>query len=149
MTTTSMDVSSEVLVATKNQMSHLIEAFMELGVMVHDFQGTEQARNGASIRLNQTLEDLAKLAAYSSENLKDVPIPLDVLQYIEDGRNPDVYTREFIESTSKLGGYLSAKVKGMDKLKKVLGAKIAQEFPELDEVVDEIINTTALPETER
>lgn len=138
MTTTSMDELSEALVLAKNQISHMIEAFMELGVMVHDFQGTEQARNGASIRLNQTLDDLATLASTSAANLTNVPIPLDVLQYIEDGRNPDVYTREFVESTAKLGSYLSAKVRGLDLLREVLGDKISQEFPDLEPVVKEI-----------
>ncbi len=38
--------ASTNLQSTKEMLAHIIESFIELGVMVHDFQGTEAAREG-------------------------------------------------------------------------------------------------------
>lgn len=122
---------------TRAQLARLVEAFMELGVMVHDFEGTDQAKHGLLVRLDQTLQDLRQLAS-SSQQIKNTPIPLDVLQYIEDGRNPNVYTREFVESTALLNEQLATKVRGLERLQQVLGSKLAAEFPELEEAVESL-----------
>lgn len=34
-------------------------------------------------------------------------------RYIENGRNPDVYTREFVELTGKQNQYINGKMKAM------------------------------------
>ncbi|KAH3680534.1 hypothetical protein WICMUC_000265 [Wickerhamomyces mucosus] len=124
---------------TSNTIGHLIESFIELGILIHDFQGTETSKEALSIKLNQTIDDLKLL---QSAPLQEVPIPLDVLQYIEDGRNPDVYTREFVEATRKSNQYLRGKMNSFKNLREVLGKKIINEFPELESIVNDINDRT-------
>jgi mediator of RNA polymerase II transcription subunit 10 len=47
-----------------------------------------------------------------SSELKE-QIPLDVVEYIENGRNPDVYTREFAELLAKQNQFVNGKMKAM------------------------------------
>lgn len=128
--------------STKDTLAHLVESFIELGIIVHDFQGTDTSKDALSMRLNHTIDELYKLQNPQSKSLDQVPIPLDVLQYIEDGRNPDVYTREFVEATKKSNQYLRGKMIAMKQLRDVLGKKISSEFPELSEVVEDITKRT-------
>ncbi|CDR37597.1 CYFA0S01e12970g1_1 [Cyberlindnera fabianii] len=127
---------------TKQIISDLVESFIELGIIVHDFQGTESSRDALSLRLNHTIDELQKLQSPATNSLDNVPVPLDVLQYVEDGRNPDVYTREFVETTRKANQHLRGKMMAMRDLRDVLGKKIASEFPELGDVVQDIIKRT-------
>lgn len=128
--------------STKDTLAHLVESFIELGIIVHDFQGTDTSKDALSMRLNHTIDELYKLQNPEFKSLDQVPIPLDVLQYIEDGRNPDVYTREFVEATKKSNQYLRGKMIAMKQLRDVLGKKISSEFPELSEVVEDITKRT-------
>lgn len=128
--------------SAKDVLNRLTDAFFELGIYVHDFQGTEGSREGMAIKVNATIDDLKQLTAPHSKPLDNVPIPLDVLQYIEDGRNPDVYTREFVEATRKSNQYLRGKMVAMRELRDVLGQKISAEFPELGSAVIGVIQRT-------
>ena len=65
-----------------------------------------------------------------------------MISYIEDGRNPDIYTREFIEVNAKSNARLKGKMLGFKKLRDVFGDKLKQEFPQLEKGVDDIINRT-------
>lgn len=127
---------------SKATLERLVESFIELGIIVHDFQGTENSKDALSIRLNQTVDELNKLQIPKGSQLDQVPIPLDVLQYIEDGRNPDVYTREFVEATKKSNQYLRGKMLALKDLRDLLGKKISDEFPELKDIVDDITKRT-------
>lgn len=132
----------EALKDTGNQISLVVESFIELGVLVHDFQASDTSAQSLSYRLNQTIEQLLKLSTMHTEELQKLPIPLDVLQYIEDGRNPNVYTREFVESTRKSNQHLRGKIQAFKQLRDTLGAKIGDEFPELKEEIEGIYRRT-------
>ncbi|KAH3674915.1 hypothetical protein WICPIJ_009424 [Wickerhamomyces pijperi] len=125
------------LTQTTTSLSYLIESFIELGILTHDFEGTDNSRDGLTFKLNETISQLDQIRS-SSKQLQNVPIPLDVLRYIEDGRNPDVYTREFVEATKRSNQYLKGKMEGFGLLRDVLAQKIEAEFPELKEVVEDI-----------
>jgi mediator of RNA polymerase II transcription subunit 10 len=134
--------SDAAIDSTKKDLGQLISSFIELGIIIHDFQGTQSSRDALALKLNTTIDELQKLQKPKTRELDQVPIPLDVLQYIEDGRNPDVYTREFVEATRKSNQYLRGKMEAMRDLRDVLGQKIGAEFPELDASVKDIIRRT-------
>lgn len=47
---------------------------------------------------------------YSTSEQVNAVVPQDVLFYIEDGRNPDVYTRQFCELLQKDNQFLNGKL---------------------------------------
>lgn len=128
MTTATIDSSSGngPLVSTTEQLQGLIESFIELGVLVHDNQGTQQSHTALTHKTNQVISQLSSLT--DSGFTHQYPIPVDVISYIEDGRNPDVYTREFVEVTAKSNARLKGKMLGFQKLRDVLGDKLGKEF---------------------
>ncbi|GMM48616.1 mediator complex subunit [Pichia kluyveri] len=125
---------------TTEQIHNLIETLLHLGVQVHDFQGTPDAKRGLSNNINKTLNQLATLAN-STENA-DVLIPADLLHYVQDGRNPDVYTREFVEVVRKVNQHLHGRGLAFQNFQSILAASLIQEFPELTQTVADIRRQT-------
>lgn len=142
--------TSEIAESTENdplqnaasQLLALIESTIELGVLVHDNQGTQQSHAALTHRTNQIIAQLSGLT--NSPFTQQYPVPVDVITYIEDGRNPDIYTREFVEVTAKTNARLKGKMLGFQKLCQVLGDKLIEEFPRLEEGVKDIRKRTSL-----
>lgn len=137
---------NEALAATASQILALVESFIELGVLVHDNQGTQQSHSALTHKTNQVISQLSGLT--DSPFTQQYPIPVDVLTYIEDGRNPDIYTREFVEVTAKLNARLKGKMLGFLRLCDVLGDKLVEEFPHLARGVENIKSRTIKAESE-
>lgn len=134
--------TADALQQSGHQISQIVESFIEVGVLVHDFQGTDNSSASLTVRLNQAIEQLGTLSKYKQEELSTLPVPLDVLQYIEDGRNPNVYTREFVEATKKSNQHLRGKMVAFKQLRDILGGLIEGEFPELKEDIEDIYKRT-------
>ncbi|AOA63399.1 Subunit of the RNA polymerase II mediator complex [Komagataella phaffii GS115] len=135
---TSMSAPATTLDQVENELSQLIETLIHLGVQVHDYAGTAESQLGLSNNINKVVEHLQKL---HNTDL-NIPIPVDVVNYIEDGRNPDIYTREFVEVVRKLNQFLRGKQLGFKYAQSTLGQKIVNEFPELKEQVENIKKRT-------
>lgn len=136
----SLTPENEPLIATAAQLQSLVESFIELGVLVHDNQGTANSHSALIHKTNQVVSQLSGLT--DSPFTQQYPIPIDVLTYIEDGRNPDIYTREFVEVTAKLNARLKGKMLGFERLCNILGDKLVEEFPHLADGVADIKKRT-------
>lgn len=72
----------------------------------------------------------------------EVAVPREVIQYIEDGRNPDIYTREFVEIVIKQNQFMKGKMEAYRDFRDVLAEQIRISFPELKDKVEEVIDST-------
>lgn len=123
----------------------IIESFIELGVSLYDYPGTQDAQRGMLTNLQrnvQRLQNLNKLANDPQCVQTQTNVPVEVVQYIEDGRNPDIYTREFIEAIRRSNQYQRAKLLALQSLKNNLAEKIVEEFPDLHDSVQLILSST-------
>ncbi|CAK9436094.1 uncharacterized protein LODBEIA_P06520 [Lodderomyces beijingensis] len=139
MTTTNLipNATNEPLQATTVLISNIIESLLELGILVHDNHGTQQS-NMALVNNMQTLIKQLKQLSNPPPQLQNHLLPIDVISYVEDGRNPDIYTREFVEVSAKSNARLKGKMLAFKKLQGVLSAKLKREFPRLETAIDEI-----------
>ncbi|CCE93906.1 mediator complex subunit NUT2 TDEL_0H00470 [Torulaspora delbrueckii] len=131
----------------EQQLAAVIESFIELGVSVYDFPGTSEATQGMVTNLKRNVDRLANLNKQSNDpdsQLQNVNVPLEVVQYIEDGRNPDIYTREFVEAIRRSNQYQRAKMHGLRQLRDSLADKIVEEFPDLEPSVHNIAQRAGL-----
>lgn len=62
-------------------------------------------------------------------------IPHEIIDYVEDGRNPDIYTREFVELAQRGNQYLRSKCEAFARFRDILGEEIVKAMPELEEEV--------------
>ena len=80
------------LVETEQRLAAIIDSFIELGVYVYDFPGTEDSMQGMVTNMQRNVDRMKQLNQQANDpesQLQNFLVPLDVLQYIEDGRNPD------------------------------------------------------------
>lgn len=126
----------------QDEIANIIETFVHLGVQVHDFQGTEEAKLGLANHINRSISKLRDISSHNE--LANVFIPTDLLVYIQDGRNPDIYTREFVEVVRKVNQFLNGKAKAFINFRDALASAIKQEFPELAPEVDLIKSKTEI-----
>uniref|UniRef100_A0A8C6HFB4 Mediator of RNA polymerase II transcription subunit 10 n=1 Tax=Mus spicilegus TaxID=10103 RepID=A0A8C6HFB4_MUSSI len=78
----------------EEHLEKFVENIRQLGIIVSDFQPSSQA--GLSQKLNfivTGLQDIDKCR----QQLHDITVPLEVFEYIDQGRNPQLYTKECLE----------------------------------------------------
>merc|ERR1712106_41004 len=92
--------------ASVEELEKLLETFVEntrqLGITVNDFQPSSQAVLNQKINFLVTgLQDIDR----AKGSVQRVVIPTEVLAYIDQGRNPTLYTKIVSELASKLKTY--------------------------------------------
>lgn len=92
-----------------------------------------------AIIMNLTRSSRRLVGDYSAlESMKSesgINIPQDVVEYVEAGRNPNVYTRQFSEAVTKESQGMHGKMTAHEDFATVLGSLVEQEFPELRDQV--------------
>ena len=76
----------------------------------------------------------------SSSNLATT-IPPDIIQYVENGRNPDIYTREFVEMAQRMNQQLKGRSAALTQFRNTLAMEIKNSIPELEQEVGEVVRT--------
>ncbi|KAF3921100.1 hypothetical protein AA313_de0208223 [Arthrobotrys entomopaga] len=123
-----------------NSLRSVIQALYELAVSTY----RNDAPNPADILITQVKDLVTKFDHLQqvSEGVKDLWIPREVIGYVEHGRNPDIYTREFVELAIKQNQYLNGKQRAFQDFRDVLAEHINTTFPELRQDVDEVLENT-------
>lgn len=69
-------------------------------------------------------------------------VPTDVVQYIEAGRNPDIYTREFVEAAQRLNQERKGRSDAYAAFRDVLAKEITSNVPDLRKDVERVLRRT-------
>ncbi|KAJ1972733.1 RNA polymerase II mediator complex subunit [Dimargaris verticillata] len=108
------------------KLKEIIDNLFELGITVQDFQ----AESGSVVqsRINNLVTKLTQL-----DELKDAiddTVPLDVFSCIEEGKNPDLLTRDIVDQTAAENQFTRGKMETMQKFQTLLLNKLGQILPE-------------------
>ncbi|PVD20328.1 hypothetical protein C0Q70_18482 [Pomacea canaliculata] len=71
------------------------------------------------------MQELDKLRT----QLQDVHVPLEVFDYIDQGRNPNLYTRDCLEKALAKNELVKGKVDNLKKFKALLMVELNKVFP--------------------
>ncbi|KKA27832.1 hypothetical protein TD95_003904 [Thielaviopsis punctulata] len=96
--------------------------------------------NSISKTLDISLQDAHEFAAANASSLPGVPPEL--IQYVEGGRNPDIYTREFVELVHRGNQLMRGKMNAFAQFRDILADHIAESMPELRADAEEIVRAT-------
>ncbi|XP_042853764.1 mediator of RNA polymerase II transcription subunit 10 isoform X1 [Panthera tigris] len=99
----------------EEHLEKFVENIRQLGIIVSDFQPSSQA--GLNQKLNfivTGLQDIDKCR----QQLHDITVPLEVFEYIDQGRNPQLYTKECLERALARNEQVKGKI---DTMKLTLG----------------------------
>ncbi|KAK9487216.1 transcription factor subunit Med10 of mediator complex-domain-containing protein [Lipomyces starkeyi] len=130
------------LQAQEDRLRQIIETLLELAIGVHDYESVVQSRDAVVARVNLLTSQLSELDSSAKDTVADVLVPREIVQYIEDGRNPNVYTREFVELLVKQNQFVNGKMRAMRDFRDVLAEQIRETYPELSNEVDVVLQNT-------
>lgn len=69
-------------------------------------------------------------------------MPPELLEYVENGRNPDIYTREFVELVRRGNQLMRGKQTAFASFRDVLAEQMSSAMPELREDVAKVLEAT-------
>lgn len=69
-------------------------------------------------------------------------VPPELVQYVEDGRNPDIYTREFVELVRRGNQLMKGKQAAFGAFRDVLAEQMNMAMPELRDDVARVVAAT-------
>jgi len=72
------------------------------------------------------------LTLINSAPTLSVQIPEEVILYVQEGRNPDIYTREYVESLMKVNQMHKGKTAAFAQFRDVLARELVGAVPELE-----------------
>ncbi|KAK2882568.1 RNA polymerase II mediator complex subunit [Arthroderma sp. PD_2] len=158
-------MSGEVTLSViDNDLKEVIQNFFEIQSAVHGYLGPETqqelVRKLKSLTISlKTLSDHTTLdpaltdAASAQTNanstlsqadppLHTIQLPPEIVDYVDAARNPDIYTREFVELVQKGNQDLKGKTEAFSSFRDTLAREMASAMPECKKEVIKVVKAT-------
>ena len=113
--------SSDIDTALTNVISDLYD----LQSLTSSYLGP-QTRDVLIRKIHDLTSSLQTLSASTSRPDAQILIPPEIIDYVDSGRNPDIYTREFVESVQKLNMVLRGKSEAFGGFAGELGRELVE-----------------------
>jgi Transcription factor subunit Med10 of Mediator complex len=97
-----------------------------------------------STDLTHALSALRTLAASPTSSVAGIELPPEILDYVDGGRNPDVYTREFVELVQRGNVVLNGKQEAFKSFSEVFAQELASAMPETARQVQRVMQNAGL-----
>lgn len=142
----------EIMIQVPNYDSHTAPAAGGGGAAGPNGNGTPlRASNAPPTRdvlasqltqLSSALQAVHRVSAHpaAAENLPS--LPYELIQYVEGGRNPDIYTREFVELVRRQNQLMRGKMHAFSSFRDVLAREMGEALPELRDDVAQVVRGT-------
>ena len=126
-----MQASSDNADARFTQLERTLEQFQEnaryLGVIASDFTSRSQEPFNQKIHtLTSGLQELDQIR----QQFNDVRVPLELLNFLDEGKNPQLYTKQVLERTLQKNKEVNGKVEIYKKFRAMLLKELGKEIPE-------------------
>lgn len=81
-------------------------------------------------------------ASASSPSASSIRVPPELIQYVDGGRNPDIYTREFVELARRGNQLMKGKQEAFGSFRDILAREMASALPEVRSDVENVVTET-------
>ena len=71
-----------------------------------------------------------------------IDIPPEVTTYVENSRNPDIFTREFVETVQRMNQMLNGRVDAYRLLQEQLAWQLSNAIPEMKDDIASVVEAT-------
>lgn len=97
-----------------------------------------------SLDLTRSLAALSDLTAENSihpaaPTIRSILIPPEVIDYVANGRNPDIYTREFVENVQRGNYVLNGKMQAFGSFAEMYARETKSAMPEMAGDMDRLM----------
>jgi len=117
---------SHPLEQLEHQLERSIENVRQIRIVVSDFQ--PQGQSGLNTKLQQIVKDLQEIDKLRPA-VSDIQVPMEVFDYIDQGRNPQNYTKDCMEKAHSKNEELKGKIDTYRMFKARLLVELTHVFP--------------------
>ncbi|ORY69753.1 mediator complex, subunit Med10 [Pseudomassariella vexata] len=133
--------------ALELQLKETIQSLYQILVQVtaYDSSGTTTSRPSRDVLANELRNlDASLQTVHRTASVPDAlpRIPPELIQYVENGRNPDIYTREFVELVRRNNQMMKGKQDAFASFRDVLAGEMDKAMPELREDTARVLAAT-------
>ncbi|KAG9257238.1 transcription factor subunit Med10 of mediator complex-domain-containing protein [Emericellopsis atlantica] len=128
----------------EQQLQNIIQDLYEIMVQVTNYDTTPRpTRDVLADQIKSLAASLQTL--HTTASTTPLPsVPPELIHYVENGRNPDIYTREFVELVRRGNQTFNGKLNAFAGFRDMLARDIASAMPELRDDVDRIMEGAGL-----
>ncbi|GAA5869910.1 hypothetical protein JCM3774_000526 [Rhodotorula dairenensis] len=130
-------------VQVEQTLEQLLQTLLEMGICASDVQesalessvgGVASGQPGGLLgrKAQQTVEQLARLYSLK-DSVNDINIPIEVINLVDQGKNPHLHTKNFIERLAGENMYTNGILSGISDYRDLLRAQLGDAFPDLAE----------------
>ncbi|KAL6870056.1 RNA polymerase II mediator complex subunit [Amphichorda felina] len=116
----------------EQQLKDIIQDLYQIMVQVSSSDSAGRPSKEVLSNEIKTLSRSLQTLHASAANPSALPfVPPELLEYVENGRNPDIYTREFVELVRRGNQLVRGKTHAFAAFRDVLAADMASAMPDL------------------
>ncbi|XP_031571371.1 mediator of RNA polymerase II transcription subunit 10-like [Actinia tenebrosa] len=120
------DKPAEPFDLLEQTIEQFVESTRQIGIIVSDFQpGSQGVLNQKINMMVDNMREIEKCKAL----VKDVEVPLEVFEYIDQGRNPQLYTKDCLEKALVKNEQVKGKIDSLKNFKSLLTSELTKSFP--------------------
>ncbi|KAH0528589.1 hypothetical protein TsFJ059_003429 [Trichoderma semiorbis] len=129
--------------AIEQQLKDVIQDFYRIMVQVSTYDSMGRSSKEVLSNEIKNLSDSLQSVHTAASPPNHLPsVPPELLEYVENGRNPDIYTREFVELVRRGNQLMRGKVNAFASFRDVLAEQMASAMPELRDDVARVLEAT-------
>ncbi|KAL3493038.1 mediator of RNA polymerase II transcription subunit 10 [Aspergillus germanicus] len=127
-----------------NEIKDIIQHLFEIQSAVHGYLGPEtQQELVHPSNPNSTSTNNANANINPSDPpITSIALPPEIIDYVDAARNPDIYTREFVELVQRGNQDLKGKKEAFANFRDVLAREMRGAMPEVRGEVERVIRAT-------
>ncbi|XP_055304022.1 mediator of RNA polymerase II transcription subunit 10, partial [Sitodiplosis mosellana] len=118
--------SSSALENLETQLEMFIENVRQVRIIVSDFQ--PQGHNVLNQKIQSMVTGLQEIDKIKPQ-VQDVHVPFEVFDYIDQGKNPQLYTKDCIEKALTKNEEVKGKIDSYRKFKMNMMLELRKTFP--------------------
>ena len=98
-------------------------------VQAYDYEGNDTSK----LQLSSTIKDLITNLQQLTRTSRRLPttVPVDLIQYVEDKRNPDVYKRQIVELVMQYNQLQKGRAQAFADFRDILGKEMMSAIPDM------------------
>ncbi|GBB93841.1 hypothetical protein RclHR1_02240013 [Rhizophagus clarus] len=109
--------------------NNLLVKIWDIMVQLNDYNPNPEQKWVLSRNLSdlaECFEEIHKL----QEKIKHIEVPIEVIEYIDEGRNPDKYMMDYVEEVTEESASMSVKNEAIKDFSNLLLEQLQESFPE-------------------
>lgn len=131
----------------EDSMKGVIQELFTLQQHVSAFRTENQERLNHQVEeVGRSIGRLEEVVTLPNNPLNNVNVAPEIIDYVDDGRNPDIFTRDFVELVQRGNAVLNGKQKAFKDFSKIFATKLKDAFDGMDDEIDLIMGDAGMEE---